>query len=90
MNTSLNISQPFVFQFPTFTIAYFSACAKNVLFRKYSMPMSSRLLPTIFAVRFNVSGFVLRSLTHLDLNILQGNKYGSICIPIHVDIQFDL
>jgi hypothetical protein len=32
---------------------------------------------------------MLRSLIHLDLSFVQGNKYGSICILLHADIQLD-
>jgi hypothetical protein len=42
-----------------------------------------------FSVRFIVSGFILRSLIHLDLSFAKGDKHGSICIFLHVDIQLD-
>jgi hypothetical protein len=32
---------------------------------------------------------MLRSVIHLDLSFVQGDKYKSICISLHVDIQFD-
>ena len=32
-------------------------------------------------------GFILRSLIHLDLSFLHGDRYGSICILLYVDIQ---
>ena len=32
---------------------------------------------------------MLRSLIHLDLSFVQGDKYGSICILLHADIQLD-
>jgi hypothetical protein len=32
---------------------------------------------------------MLRSLIHLDLNVLQGDKYGSIFILVHTDSQLD-
>jgi hypothetical protein len=34
-----------------------------------------------------VSGFTFRPLIHLDLSFVQDNKYGSIFIFLHVDIQ---
>jgi hypothetical protein len=40
-----------------------------------TVPMSSRLFPTFSSVRFSVSGFMLRSLIHLDLSFVQGDKY---------------
>ena len=64
-----------------------------VLFRKYhplsSMPMSLRLFPTFTPIRFSVSGFMLRSLIHLDLSFVHGDKYGSIFILLHKDCQLD-
>lgn len=38
-------------------------------------------------MRFNVTGCTLRSLICLDLSFIQGHKYGSILILLHVDIQ---
>ena len=65
------------------------ARANDALFRKFSpVPMSSRLFPTFCSIRFSVSSFMLRSLIHLDLSFVQGDKYGSICILLHADIQF--
>mgnify|MGYP007133048323 CR=1 FL=1 len=51
--------------------------------------MSSRLFPTFSSIRFSVSGFMLRSLIHLDLSFVQGDKYGSIFIFLHTDSQLD-
>ena len=55
-----------------------SACANGVLFRNsYPVPVILRLFPTFFVlIRFSVSGFMLRSLIHLELNFVQGVKYG--------------
>ena len=39
--------------------------------------------------RFSLSGFILRSLIHLELSFVQGDKYGSVYILLHVDIQLD-
>ena len=53
-----------------------STRAIGVLFRKLSpVSVHSRLLPTFFSIRLSVSGFVLRSLTYLDLNFVQGDRY---------------
>jgi hypothetical protein len=38
--------------------------------------MSSRLFVTLCSIRLSVSGFMLRSLIHLDLSFGQGDKYG--------------
>ena len=40
------------------------------------MPMSLRFFPTLSSIRFSISGFMLRSLIHLDLSFVQGDKYG--------------
>lgn len=44
---------------------------------------------TFFPIRFTVSGFMLKSLTHLELSFTKSNKYQSICILLHPDIQLD-
>ena len=66
------------------------AWAIGVLFRKMtSVPMSSRLFPTFSSMRFTVSCFMLRSLIHLDLSFVQGDKYGSILIFLHRHSQWE-
>ena len=63
-------------------------CATRVLLRKWSpVPMSCRLLSTFSSIRFNVVRLILRSLIHLDLSFVHGDRYGSIFIPLEVDIQ---
>jgi hypothetical protein len=51
--------------------------------------MRSKLLSTFCSLRFSVSNFMLRSLIHLDLSFVQGERYGSICILLNADIQLD-
>ena len=51
--------------------------------------MCSRLFPTFSLISFSVSGFMWRSLIHLDLSIVQGVKNGSICILLHADHQLN-
>ena len=52
-----------------------------VTFRKWSpVPMCSSVLPTFSSMRFSVVCFMLRSLVHLDLSVVHGDKYGSIFI----------
>ncbi|CAO2598797.1 hypothetical protein LEMLEM_LOCUS9569, partial [Lemmus lemmus] len=69
-------------------IVSLSVCAAGVLFRKwFPVPMCSSVLPTFSSIRFSVAGFMLRSLIHLDLSFVHGDRYGSIFILIHVDIQ---
>ena len=50
----------------------------------------SRIFPTFSSSIFSVSGLMLRSRLHVNLTfVAQGNKYGSICIRVQVDIQLD-
>jgi hypothetical protein len=65
-------------------ILHLEAQAIAVLFRNFSpVPISSKLLPTFFSIRFSESGFMWGSLIHLDLSFVQGDKNGSICILLH-------
>ena len=65
-----------------------SAYAPRVLFRKWSpVPMSCRLLPTFSSIRFKVDRLMLRSLIHLDLSFVHGDRYKSTFILLQVDIQ---
>jgi len=51
--------------------------AIGVLFRKISpVPMYSWIFSTISSFSFNLSGFMCRSLIHLDLSFVWGNKNG--------------
>ena len=53
----------------------------GVLLRKLSpVSMRARLLLTFSSISFSAFGFMLRSLIHLDLSCVQGDRYGSICI----------
>jgi hypothetical protein len=53
------------------------------------VPVSSRPFPTFSSIRFSVSGFMLRSLNHLDLSFVQGGKYKFIFVFLHTDYQLD-
>lgn len=59
-----------------------------VQFRKsFPVPLSSsRLFPTFSSIMFRVSW---NSLIYLDLSFVLGDKYGSIYILLHSDIQLD-
>ena len=62
----------------------------GVLFRKCSpVPMCSRLFASFFSISFSVSGFMWRSLVHIDLSLVKGGKNGSYCILLHADLQFN-
>ena len=63
-----------------------TAQAIAVLFRNFPpVPISSRLFPTFSSISFSVSGFMWRSLIHLDLSFVQGDKNGSIWILLHAN-----
>jgi hypothetical protein len=65
-----------------------TAQAIAVLFKNFSpVPISSRLFPTFSSINFSVSGFMWRSLIHLDLSFVQGDKNGSIHILLHDNHQ---
>jgi hypothetical protein len=46
--------------------------------------------PTYFSISFSVSGFMRRSLIHLDLSFVQRDKNGSICIRLHANCHLNL
>ena len=63
-------------------------CATRVLPRMWSpVPMSCRLLPTSSSICFKVVRLMSRSLIHLYLIFVHGDKYGSSLILLQVDIQ---
>ncbi|ERE66736.1 Protein of unknown function DUF3704 containing protein [Cricetulus griseus] len=65
-----------------------SVYATVVMFRKQSpVPISSRVLPTFSSNGFSVAGFMLRSLIHLELSFVHGDRYGSICSLLLASIQ---
>ena len=53
------------------------------------MLVSLRVFLTFSSIKFSVSGFMLRSLIHFELKFVQGDKYGSIWLSLHVTIQVD-
>lgn len=50
--------------------------------------MSSKLFPTFSSIKFNVTTLILRYLINLELSFLQGDKYGSVWILVHIAIKF--
>jgi hypothetical protein len=53
------------------------------------LPMNSCLFLILISIRLSVSGFMLRSLIHLNLSFVQSDKYGSIFIFLHTDKQLE-
>ena len=49
--------------------------ATGVIFRKWCpLPMGSRLLSTLFSIRFSVTGFMLKSLIQMYLIFVHGDR----------------
>ena len=51
--------------------------------------MYSSLFSTFSSIKFSVSGFMLRSLIHLNVSFVHGDKYESVCILLQADCQLD-
>jgi len=51
--------------------------------------MCSRCCLSFSSISLSVSGLMWRSLVHLDLSFVQGDKHGSICILLHVALQLN-
>ena len=81
LNMSFALQKLLSFRRSHLLIVSLSVCAVGVLFRKwFPVPMISNILPTFSSLRFSVAGFMLRSLIHLDLSFVHGDRYGSILI----------
>jgi hypothetical protein len=59
------------------------------LSKSFSVPMHLRLFSTFPSLRSSVFGLMVKSLVHLELSFVKGDKYGSICFLLYEDIQFD-
>ena len=58
-----------------------------LLFYFSPVPIPSRLFSTFSSINFSVSFFMWRSLIHLDMSFVQGDKNGSILILLHCKCQ---
>jgi hypothetical protein len=59
---------------PFFSLSYWAA---GVLLRKsLPIPIISRVFPALSYTNFRVSGLKLRSLIHVELKLVQGDKHG--------------
>jgi hypothetical protein len=63
------------------------SCAQGIGVHFRNVPVRSRLFPTFFPIILNISGYMLRSLIHLDLSFVQGYRCGSICLLLHANIH---
>jgi hypothetical protein len=62
--------------------------AIGVVFKNFStMPICSRISPTLSSILFSVSGFMQSSLIHLDLSFVQGDINGLIHILLQANQQ---
>ena len=61
-------------------------CYWGYIYEVVPVPMRSTVLSTFSSIMFSVAGFMLRSLIHLNLRFVHGDRYGSIFILLHVDI----
>ena len=62
-----------------------SVCATGLIFRKWSpVPVHSSVL---LFYEVQCGWFYVEVLIHLDLRFVHGNRYGSLFILLHVDIQ---
>ncbi|CAO2640784.1 hypothetical protein LEMLEM_LOCUS25494, partial [Lemmus lemmus] len=76
---SFALQKLFSFRRSHLLIVSLSVCAAGFLFRKwFPVPMRSSVSPTFSSTRFSVVGFMLRSLIHLDLSFVHGDRHGSI------------
>ena len=65
-----------------------SVCATGVLFRKlFPVLIHAKLFLTFSFARVHYNWIYVESLIHLNLSFVQGDRYGSICILLHADIQ---
>lgn len=51
--------------------------------------MCSSIFPIFPSIRFSVCSFMVRPLIHQDLSFVQDERYGSIYIILHADLQFN-
>ena len=75
LTVSSALQNLFSFRRSHLLIVSLSVCAAGVIFRKwFPVPMCSSVLPTFSFIRFSVAGFMLRSLIHLDLSFVHGDR----------------
>jgi hypothetical protein len=69
-----------------FSILDLRAQVISLLLRKNPLvPICLRLFPTFSSITFSISGCKWKSLIHLDLSFVQGDKNGWICTLLHAD-----
>ena len=88
LTVSFALQKLIIFRISYLFIVSLSVCGDGVIVRKLS-PISRHwwLLHAFYSFRFNIVRVILRSLIHLDLGFVQGNRYESICFFLQADIQ---
>jgi hypothetical protein len=92
LTMSFTLQKVFSFMRSHLSIPDLRTCTIVVLFRKCPpalsnpMPMNSRLFLTFSSIRFSICGFMWKSLIHLDLSFVQGDRYGYIFNFLHTHI----
>ena len=87
LTMSFALQKVFSFRRSHLLIVSLSVCVTGVIFRKWSpVPMRSSTPLTFSSVSFSVAGFMLRSLTHLELSFVHADRYVSTFILLQVDI----
>ena len=77
LTMSFALQKLFSFRRSHLLIVSLNVYTAGVTFRKwFPVPMHSSVLPTFSSIRFSVAGFMLRSLIHLDLSFVHGDRYG--------------
>jgi hypothetical protein len=99
LKVSFALQNLFIFMKTNLLIIGFSAYAFGVLLKKCLLcKCTPGSLPFLFVClfvcfycvyQFNVSGFILRCLKHLDLRFVQGDRNTFIYILLNADIQLD-
>jgi hypothetical protein len=89
LTVSFALGKIFSFMKSHLSIVALSSQVSGILFRKLSpVPMSLRFFPRSLFLD-SVHLVLCEDLDHLDLSFAQGDKYGSICILLHADLQLN-
>ena len=88
MTVSFALQKIFSFRRSHLFIVALIVCVTGVICRRWPPVLKCcSLLPTFPSIGFSVVRFILRSLIHLDLSFVHGDRYGFIFILLQVNIQ---
>jgi hypothetical protein len=86
---SFVVQKLFNFMKSHLSILSLSCWAAGILLRKFlPIPISSRVFPALSCTNFRVSGLILRSLTHFELILVQGDRHESSFSFLQMDNHF--